>query len=57
MEFIIVGRKAATLGEFHSHNMLGSAGHIDLLARYINSTFLKGQEVFIYNTRRANMGQ
>lgn len=46
-EFIIVGHKAVTSGEFPLNDMPGSAGRIDILARCINSAFFTS-----FNIRR-----
>ncbi len=46
-EFIIVGHKAVTSGEFPLNDMPGSAGRIDILARCVNSAFFTS-----FNVRR-----
>jgi len=46
LEFITVGHKAATSGEFPLNDMPGSAGRIDVLARCIHSVFFKGRRGF-----------
>jgi tRNA (pseudouridine54-N1)-methyltransferase len=46
-EFIIVGHKAVTSGEFPLNDMPGSAGRIDILVRCVNSAFFTS-----FNIRR-----
>jgi tRNA (pseudouridine54-N1)-methyltransferase len=46
-EFIIVGHKAITSGEFPLNDMPGSAGRIDILARCVTSAFFTS-----FNVRR-----
>ncbi|HXY87880.1 MAG TPA: tRNA (pseudouridine(54)-N(1))-methyltransferase TrmY [Candidatus Acidoferrales bacterium] len=44
-EFIVIGHKAVTSGEFPLNDMPGSAGRIDILARCVNSAFFTSFDI------------
>src|SRR5660398_300591 len=44
-QFIIVGHKAATSGDFTLEDMPGSAGRIDILARCVTAAFVTSFDI------------